>query len=113
MNKITTINRLRYDNINVYDGGEAIIVSQNNGNSYVSEIGKQYFFGNMKLYKSNYFDVNYDDSGVSRQREESVNDFIKTNVKLFSPAFMEIRNINPLNNIILESNSTEGIKDGK
>ena len=113
MIKLTTINRLRYDNTMVYNGGEAIIVSQNDSVNTITQIDKQYMLGNANLYKSNKFDVAYDDSGVRREREQKVKDFIATNVKLFAPGFMEIRDIVPLNDLLVESNSIVGENNGK
>jgi hypothetical protein len=112
MDKLVTINRLRYDNTMVYNGGEALIVSQNKGINYITQIDKHYMLGNAKLYKSNKFDIYYDDSQVSRIREDAVKTFITDNVKRFAPGFMEIRDIKPLNNIIVESDSTVGENNG-
>jgi hypothetical protein len=112
MDKLLTINRLRYDSSMVYNGGEAIIVSRNGTKSYVTQVDKLYMFGNAELYKSNKFDVYYDDADVNRSREDKVKEFISTNVKRFAPGFMEIRDIKPMNNIIVESNSTVGESNG-
>jgi hypothetical protein len=113
MNKISTINRLRYDSTVVYNGGEAMIVSINSGNNYISQVNKQFMLGNREIYKSNKFDVSFDDANISRNREEKVKDFIKTNVKLFAPAFMEIHDIVPMENLLVESNSELGERNGK
>lgn len=112
MDKLSNINRLRYDTTMVYNGGEAIIVSQNNDKNFITQIDKAYMIGNLELYKSNKFDVYYDDSGVVRSREDKVKQFIKDNVKLFAPGFMEIRDIKPMDELLVESNSTVGEDNG-
>jgi hypothetical protein len=112
MNELLTINRLRYDDAKVFNGGEALIVSRNSEKTYVTQINKQYMLGNMVLYKSNKFDICYDDAKVDRSRSESVENFIRTNVKQFSPAFMKIRNVQSKNELLVESNSSVGESHG-
>lgn len=92
MDEFVNIARLRYTDIRIFDGGEALVLGRND-NYFLNQINKQYLFGNQSLYKSNKFDIYYDDINVDINRENAVADFIKTNVKLFAPGFMEIRNI--------------------
>jgi hypothetical protein len=108
MNKLVNINRLRYDGTMVFNGGEALIVSRNDGKTYVTQVDKQYMLGNSKLYKSNKFDIYYDDAKINRNREPMVEEFITSNVKLFTPAFMQIRGVQPMNQLLVESNSSAG-----
>lgn len=92
MDEFVDISRLRYTDVSIYDGGEALVLGRN-GNYFLNQINKQYLFGNQSLYKSNKFDIYYDDIDVHMDREQTVSDFISTNVKLFAPGFMEIRKI--------------------
>jgi hypothetical protein len=92
MDEFVDISRLRYTDIRIFDGGEALVLGRND-NYFLNQINKQYLYGNQPLYKSNKFDIYYDDINVDIDREETVTDFIKTNVKLFAPGFMEIRNV--------------------
>jgi hypothetical protein len=106
MDDFVTISRLRYTDISIYDGGEALVLGRN-GNYYLNQINKQYLFGNQKLYKSNKFDIYYDDIDVEIDREKTVSEFISTNVKLFAPGYMEIRNISSSDPADIESNQVD------
>lgn len=106
MDEFETISRLRYTDVRIFNGGEALVLGRNEL-YFLNQINKQYMFGNESIYKSNKFDIYYDDIDVVIDREESVADFIKTNVKLFAPGFMEIRNVSSSNPADIESNQSE------
>ena len=56
------------------------------------------------MFKSNVFDVAFDDIVVNKKDRPNVVSFIKENTRLFKPAFMEIRNIKSIHDYKLESN---------
>ncbi len=105
MDEFVDISRLRYTDVSIYDGGEALVLGRN-GNYFLNQINKQYLFGNQSLYKSNKFDIYYDDIDVHMNREQAVSDFISTNVKLFAPGFMEIRNVSSSDPANIDSNQS-------
>jgi hypothetical protein len=105
MDEFIDISRLRYTDVSIYDGGEALVLGRN-GNYFLNQINKQYLFGNQPLYKSNKFDIYYDDIDVHMDREQTVTDFISTNVKLFAPGFMEIRKVSSSDPANIDSNQS-------
>ena len=106
MDTFITQPALRYTNINIFNGGEALVLGQNE-NYYLNQIDKLYTYGNVDIYKSNKFDVYYNDINVDNAREQNVNNFIATNVKLFAPGFMEIRNISSSDPANIESSQVD------
>jgi hypothetical protein len=94
----------RFNHSRVFDIGETIVVSEIGDNVYLTEISNIARFGDTKLYKSNYFDIEFDDQIVTKKEMGNVTDFIKENTRLFKPAHMEIRDIRSIKDYKLESN---------
>lgn len=93
MSKFQTQAQVRFNSNQIYDGGEAIVVASNENGTFTLQLDKQYFFGNSQIYKSNQFDIAYDDRQVHRNREEDVNDFVRDSVDFFRPGTMTLRDI--------------------
>ena len=100
--KEENINRFSY--CKVYDVGETVVSVENNVNVYLSQIDNTVRFGQVDMFKSNMFDVAFDDIVVNKKDRPNVINFIKENTRLFKPAFMEIRNIKSIHDYKLESN---------
>lgn len=98
---------LRYTFSKIFNVGEGMLVQTNENGTFMLQLDKQYMFGLANLYKSNSFDIEYDDHNVSRQREEYVTSFVIDQVKEFKPAFMEIRKVDSINRYKIESNNSE------
>lgn len=98
---------LRYTFSKIFDVGEGMLVQTNENGTFMLQLDKQYMFGLANLYKSNSFDIKYDDHNVSRQRQEYVTNFVTDQIKEFKPAFMEIRKVDSINQYKIESNNSE------
>lgn len=98
---------LRYLTNTIFDVGEGMLVEKNANGIFMIQLDKQYMFGILNLYKSNQFDVKYDDYGVDRHRAESVKDFIVSQSEGFKPGFMEIRNVESIHPYKIESNNSD------
>lgn len=103
MNGLLKQNVVRYNDQKVFNVGESLVSVKNKNGIFLIQLDKQYMFGINTLYKSNYFDVVYDDINVTRDREESVSLFLRENVKYISPSYMEIRNIDSKFPLLTES----------
>lgn len=94
MDSIQAIPRKRYVSQSIYEGGESLILTQDqDGNVYLLQIDKQYTYGYDQFYPSNKFDIQWDDRVVNRTNTEYIQDFIDSNVRKFKPNYMEIRNV--------------------
>lgn len=91
MNEFYTRNVNRFDSQRIFNSGEALVVTNNNNNINITQINDIYPLGFTDLYKSNKFDVEYDDRVVHRKEAPNVNEFIEDTVRLFKPAYMDIR----------------------
>jgi hypothetical protein len=88
---------------NIFNAGEEIVAVKKDDKNHILQINNSYNFGKTVLYKSNSFDVLYDDRNVTYQNEEYINNFIYSTVKKMCPSLMEIRNIKSIYNTIYES----------
>lgn len=93
MNEFYTRHINRYDSQKIFNSGEALVVTNNNNVINITQINDIYPLGFTDLYKSNKFDVEYDDRAVHRKEAPNVNEFIEDTVRLFKPAYMEIRDV--------------------
>jgi hypothetical protein len=96
----------RFASQKVFDVGESVLMTRKDEKVYLTLINNIVRFGNSKYYKSNYFDVEFDDLAVSKSEMPKIQEFINENVKLFKPSFMEIRDIKSLYDYKLETNNT-------
>ena len=96
----------RFSAQKVFNAGESVLMTQKDGNVYLTLINNIVRFGNSKYYKSNYFDVEFDDLLVNKSEMPKVQEFIKENVGLFKPSYMEIRDVKSLYDYKLETNNT-------
>jgi hypothetical protein len=104
MNENIKVPRLRFINQKIYVGGEHFVkVIDSNNVEYLVRIDKQFVFGSTDVYKSNKFDMTWNDVSVNKNNTQIINDFIKTNISKIKPAFMEIRDINPSLSYKMES----------
>ncbi len=98
---------LRYTTNTIFDVGEGMLVEKNANGIFMIQLDKQYMFGIKNLYKSNQFDIKYDDFGVDRHRAPYVKDFIVSQAANFRPAFMEIRDVDSIHPYKIESNNSD------
>jgi hypothetical protein len=96
----------RFSSQKVFDAGETVLMTQKDANIYLTLINTIVRFGNSKFYKSNYFDVEFNDLLVSKDEMPKIQEFIADNVKLFKPSYMEIRDVKSLYDYKLETNNT-------
>ena len=108
MSEFQSQSQVRFVSNEIYDGGEPIVVATNKNGTFTLQLDKQYFFGNEQLYKSNHFDVAYDDREVHRNREEDVNNFLRDAIGLFKPGTMNLREIKGLYPLKIESDGVGG-----
>jgi hypothetical protein len=102
--------RLRFVDQKIYSGGEHFIkVIDSNGVEYLVRIDEQFVYGSTKVYKSNKFDVEWNDITSDKESTDLINDFITTNIKTVKPAFMELRNVIPSLPYKLESGDNSNI----
>lgn len=109
MEKFHKENQTRFENAQVYNVGEGLVLAENTNGSFLIQLDKQYFFGNEILYGSNQFDITYDDREVHRDREKenTVEGFIDESVELFKPGDMELRQMRGIYPLKIESNNSE------
>lgn len=105
MNGLLKQNVMRYDDQKVFTAGEGVVSVSNSNGNFLIQLDRQYPFGIPKLYKSNYFDLEYDDRRVVRDREEEVADFLTYHTKYLSPSYMEIRKVKSLYPLLSESDA--------
>jgi hypothetical protein len=98
---------LRYTTNNIFDVGEGMLVEKDANGIFMIQLDKQYMFGIKNLYKSNQFDIKYNDYNVDRHRAPYVKDFIVSQAANFRPAFMEIRNVDSIHPYKIESNNSD------
>jgi len=98
---------IRYTANSIFDVGEGMLVEKNSNGVFMIQLDKQYMFGINTLYKSNQFDIKYDDYGVDRHRQAYVKDFVVSQAANFRPAFMEIRKVDSIRDYKLESNNSD------
>jgi len=106
MNEFYTRNVNRFDSQRIFNSGEAIVVTNNNKTINVTQINDIYPLGFTDLYKSNKFDVEYDDRVLHRKEAPNVNEFIEDTVRIFKPAYMEIRDVKSKFDYKLEANNS-------
>jgi hypothetical protein len=92
MEKVVRIPRNRFVSQNIFNGGEAYITTKDSNNQEsLIFINRQYQFGVDQIYKSNYFDIEWDDRLSNRDTTNSINEFIEENIKHFKPDYMTLR----------------------
>ncbi len=94
MNNNVKIPKSRFVNEKIFSAGENFInIIDSENNNYLISIDKEYVFGYAQTYKSNKFDIQWDDRTQDKDSTDLINDFIRTNVAKFKPGFSEIRNV--------------------
>jgi hypothetical protein len=96
----------RFTNQKVFDIGETVVMTKKDENIYLTLINNIVRFGNSKYYKSNYFDIEFNDLDVNKQEMPKIQEFIRDTVRLFKPSYMEIRDVKSLYDYKLETNNT-------
>lgn len=96
----------RFTDQRLFNAGETVLMTKKDENVYLTLINNIVRFGDSKYYKSNYFDVEFDDLAVTKDEMPKIQEFITDNVKLFKPGFMEIRDVKSLYDYKLETNNT-------
>lgn len=100
----------RFDAHKIFNSSETIVVTKKDDEINITQIDRTYNFSEQPVYKSNKFDIEYDDRDVERLEKPNVDKFIEETAKLFKPATMEIRDIKSKFDYKVESN-TSGDKD--
>jgi hypothetical protein len=113
MDSIQVINQKRHTTQKIFSSGESFVYTEeaNNVRSLV-EITKQTPFGVLSMYKSNKFDVQWDDSQQGVDNTDAMNEFIKSEIRKIKPAYMEINDITSKYPYKLESNNNHKSSDG-
>jgi hypothetical protein len=106
MERFVKENIKKFSKQKLFDSGEITIVTQKNSDIFITLINNIVRFGNSQTYKSNYFDIEFDDITVKKQEMPKVQEFIRENAGLFKPGFMEIRDVKSLYDYKLEINNT-------
>ena len=113
MDSIQVINQKRHTTQKIFSSGESVVYTEeaNNVRSLV-EITKQTPFGVLSMYKSNKFNVQWDDSQQGVDNTDAMNEFIKSEIRKIKPAYMEINEITSKYPYKLESNNNHKSSDG-
>ena len=94
MNNNIKIPKSRFVSEKIFSAGENFInIIDSENNNYLISIDKEYVFGYAQTYKSNKFDIQWDDRTQDKDSTDLINDFVRTNVAKFKPGFMEIRDV--------------------
>jgi len=113
MDSIQIINQRRHILQKIFSSGESFVYTEEeNGNRSMVEITKHTPFGVTTMYKSNKFNVEWDDSTYGTDNTEAINEFIKSEVRKIKPAYMEINKITSKYPYKLESNNNHKSSDG-
>lgn len=95
----------RYNDCRVFDIGETVVSTEENNNVYLTQIDNIVRFGQTDMFKSNKFDIAFDDIVVEKTEMSNVVSFIKDNTRLFKPAYMDIREVRSKYDYKLEINN--------
>lgn len=93
MNKFTTTYGYRFVDQKIYNAGENILFLQHDNQKYLVQIDYQYMYGFKNVYKSNKFDVAFDDRQIGQTQMPIWESFINEYVGQFKPDFMTINKI--------------------
>jgi hypothetical protein len=104
MNKFDTIYNLRFLDQKIFNAGENIVYLQKNNEKYLIQIDYQYMTGYINTYKSNKFNIEYDDRKVIPEQMDVLESFIREYGELFKPDYMSISKVRSKFNYRLESN---------
>jgi hypothetical protein len=103
MNKFATSYGYRFTDQRIFNAGENIMYLQRNNDKYLVQIDYQYMYGVTQIYKSNKFDVVFDDRLTTPETTPYYETFIGESVGLFKPDFMTINKVRSKFNYRLES----------
>lgn len=113
MDSINITNQKRHITQKIFSSGESFVYTkEENGIRSLVEITKQTPFGVTQMYKSNKFDVQWDDSMQGVDNTDAMNEFIKSEIRKIKPAYMEINRITSKYPYKLESNNNHKSSDG-
>jgi hypothetical protein len=114
MDEVVRIPSNRFVDQKLFEGGESYIWTKNaSGQEVLEFIDRQYQFGYGNFYKSNKFDVAWDDRQFDREETEDVNEFISEAVRQFKPNYMEIRDTKSIYNYRLETENNNEIRGSR
>jgi len=113
MDSAYTITQKRHVSQKVFSNGESYIYTvDNEGIRTLVKINKQTPFGSTQLFKSNKFNIEWNDIEYDATNTDSINSFIASEIKKFKPSFMEINKINSQLPYKLESDNNHKQSDG-
>jgi hypothetical protein len=105
MNAFATTFGYRFVDQKIFNVGENIIYLQKQDEKYLVQIDYQYMYGVSKIYKSNKFDVAFDDRTVTPESMEYYESFIGESISLFKPDYMTINKVRSKFDYRLESDN--------
>lgn len=112
MDSINIINKKRHITQKIFSSGESFVFTEESGIRSLIEITKQTPFGITPMYKSNNFNIEWDDSKQGTKNTDAMNGFIKTEIRKIKPAYMEINKVTSKYPYKLESNNNHKSSDG-
>jgi len=113
MDSVQIIGQKRHVTQKIYSSGESFVYTEEeDGTRSLVEITKQTPFGITQMYKSNKFNIEWDDSRQGVSDTDAINEFIRTEVRKIKPAYMEINNITSKYPYKIESNNNHKSSDG-
>lgn len=113
MDSAQVINQKRHTVQKIFSSGESFIYTEEaNGIRSLVEVTKQTPFGTLQMYKSNNFNVQWDDSNQGVDNTDAMNEFIKSEIRKIKPAYMEINKITSKYPYKIESNNNHKSSDG-
>jgi hypothetical protein len=113
MDSVKIINQKRHTVQKIFSSGESFVYTEEgNGIRSLVEITKQTPFGVTQMYKSNKFNVEWDDSNQGVDNTDAMNEFIKSEIRKIKPAYMEVNKITSKYPYKLESNNNHKSSDG-
>jgi len=102
MNKFITTYGYRFTDQKMFNAGENMLFLQHNDEKYLVQIDYQYMYGFTNVYKSNKFDIAFDDRQVTSDQMPVWESFMREFVGQFKPDFMTINKVRSKFNYRLE-----------
>jgi hypothetical protein len=102
MNKFITTYGYRFVDQKIFNAGENMLFLQHDDEKYLVQIDYQYMYGFTNVYKSNKFDIAFDDRQVTPKQMPVWESFMREFVGQFKPDFMTINKVRSKFNYRLE-----------
>jgi hypothetical protein len=102
MNEFSTTYGYRFNDQKIFNSGENVLFLQRDNDKYLLQIDYQYMYGYKNIYKSNKFDVAYDDRNIDQSQMSILENFMGEYVDQFKPDYMTINKIRSKFNYTLE-----------